>query len=77
MRCIIALTGLVLCEQYGIDGEQLAVLWLAFSNTHGYDSVTMEALEHLNRQEQESQRKKVTAAAASVAANNKLNGKQR
>lgn len=67
----IALAGLVLCTQYGVDGEQLAVLWLSFSTTNGYDSVTLEALEHLDRLEQSSVKRKAVAAAAS--ANSSLN----
>lgn len=71
----IALTGLVLCKQYGIDGEQLAVLWLTFASTHGYDTVTLEGLEHLDRVEQNSSRKKAAAEAANAATLNRLNGK--
>ncbi|MPC49920.1 hypothetical protein E2C01_043734 [Portunus trituberculatus] len=66
---------LVLCKQYGIDGEQLAVLWLTFANTHGYDAVTLEGLEHLDRVEQNSSRKKAAAEAANAATFNRLNGK--
>uniref|UniRef100_A0A0P4WMW3 DNA polymerase alpha subunit B n=2 Tax=Scylla olivacea TaxID=85551 RepID=A0A0P4WMW3_SCYOL len=64
---------LALCKQYGVDGEQLAVLWLTFASTHGYDSVTLEALEHLDRVEQNSSRKKAAAEAASASTVNRLN----
>ncbi|KAK8382010.1 hypothetical protein O3P69_015186 [Scylla paramamosain] len=63
---------LALCKQYGVDGEQLAVLWLTFASTHGYDSVTLEALEHLDRVEQNSSRKKAAAEAASASTVNRL-----
>lgn len=62
---------LLLCAQYGVDGEQLAVLWLSFATTNGYDTISLEALEHLDRLEQSSVKRKASAAAAS--ANNSLN----
>lgn len=69
----VELAGLALCTRYGVDAEQFVVLWLSFATTNGYDSVTLEALEHLDRMEQSSVKKKAAAAAASL--NNSLNGK--
>ncbi|CAL4071665.1 unnamed protein product, partial [Meganyctiphanes norvegica] len=51
---------LELCSQYSVTGEQIACCWLGFSNNNGYDNITLENLEHFEREEL-AKKKKTTS----------------
>lgn len=48
---LCSLTGLELCNVYGVDGEGIAACWISFANNNGYDSLTLEGLDHFEREE--------------------------
>ncbi|XP_068227234.1 DNA polymerase alpha subunit B isoform X2 [Palaemon carinicauda] len=50
---------LELCSQYDVDGEGIAICWMAFASTNGYSSVSMEYLEHFERDQLAKEKKTV------------------
>ncbi|XP_069942164.1 DNA polymerase alpha subunit B isoform X1 [Cherax quadricarinatus] len=48
---------LELCTQYSIDGESLAACWISFASSNGYDSLTLDYLEHFERDQLAKEKK--------------------
>ncbi|KAK3864007.1 hypothetical protein Pcinc_030268 [Petrolisthes cinctipes] len=49
---------LELCNQYGIEGEELAACWVSFSSTHGVGAPSEDTLEQLERENLAKPKKK-------------------
>lgn len=59
------MSGLALCIQYGIEGEDLAACWVSFSSTHGVEAPSEDTLDQLERENLAKQKKKTTSHTSS------------
>lgn len=48
---------LELCSQYGVDGEGIAICWMAFASANGYSTLTTDHLEHFERDQLAKEKK--------------------
>ncbi|KAK7083786.1 hypothetical protein SK128_026592, partial [Halocaridina rubra] len=48
---------LELCSRYDIDGENLAVCWMAFAATNGYSALDIELLDQFEREKLSKEKK--------------------
>nr|XP_045600835.1 DNA polymerase alpha subunit B-like [Procambarus clarkii] len=48
---------LELCSQYGVDGEGIAACWISFASSNGYDSLTLDRLDHFERDQLAKEKK--------------------
>ena len=47
---ISLISGISMCETYNISSEQIAVRWLGYAASNGYDEVTYERLLSLEKE---------------------------
>ncbi|XP_076042828.1 DNA polymerase alpha subunit B [Oratosquilla oratoria] len=57
-----------LCSKYDVTGEQIAACWLGFANKNSYEGVTMDGLQHFEREELAKQNKKTKVKPADIDA---------
>ncbi|XP_071547700.1 uncharacterized protein [Panulirus ornatus] len=62
----LVLKCLELCNQYGVDGEGIAACWISFSNSKGYDCLTLDRLEHFEREQLVKEKKPLTNAVENL-----------
>lgn len=57
---------LELCSQYGVDGEGIAICWMAFASANGYSTLTTDHLEHFERDQLAKEKKSSLKKVESV-----------
>ncbi|XP_066942609.1 DNA polymerase alpha subunit B isoform X2 [Macrobrachium rosenbergii] len=57
---------LELCSQYSVDGEGLAICWMAFATSNGYSCLSLEHLEHFERDQLVKEKKNAVKKVESI-----------